>query len=144
MKQLFFLFLIISIFSCSNDVSNDNKNDNSKVSVTNKKSGPTIIQNKSVVVAKLISKEIKDEQNFSLIVKVLKVEDNSNYESIVVAGDEYTLKPGFYYDENNELSDNDRNRRLKELTTLNPGDEFKAEISLEHLKGWIISKVINQ
>ncbi len=144
MKQLFFLFLIISIFSCSNDVSNDSKNDNSKVSVTNKGPRPTIIQNKSVVVAKLISKEITDEQNFILTVKVLKVEDNSNYESIVVAGDEYTFKPGFYYDENNEISDNDRNRRLKELTALNPGDEFKAEISLEHLKGWIISKVINQ
>ena len=144
MKQLFFLFLIISIFSCSNDVSNDKKNDNSKVPIINKGPGPTIIQNKSVVVAKLISIEIIDEHNFSLKVKVLKVEDNLNYESIVVAGDEYTLKPGFYYDENKELSDNDRNRRLKELTALNPGDEFKAEISLEHLKGWIISKVINQ
>lgn len=144
MKQLFFLFLIISIFSCSNDVSNDKKNDNSKVPISNKGPGPTIIQNKSVVVAKLISIEIIDEHNFSLKVKVLKVEDNLNYESIVVAGDEYTLKPGFYYDENKELSDNDRNRRLKELTALNPGDEFKAEISLEHLKGWIISKVINQ
>ena len=124
MKQLFFLFLIISIFSCSNDVSNDN----SKVSVTDKGPGPTIIQNKSVVVAKLISIEIIDEHNFSLKVKVLKVEDNSNYQSIVVAGDEYTLKPGFYYDENKELSDNDRNRRLKELTALNPGDEIKVEI----------------
>ncbi len=144
MKQLFFLFLIIAIFSCSNDVSNDNKNDDSKVSVTDKGPGPTIIQNKSVVVAKLISKEITDEENFSLTVKVLKVEDNSNYQSIVVTGDKYTLKPGFYYDENKELSDNDRNRRLKELTALNPGDEFKAEISLEQLKGWIINKVINQ
>jgi len=144
MKQLFFLFLIISIFSCSNDVSNDNKNDNSKVSINNKGPGPTMIQNKSVVVAKLIRIEIIDEHNFSLRVKVLEVEDNSNYENLVVAGDEYTLNPGFYYDDNNELSDNDRNRRLKELTALNPGDEFKAEISLEHLKGWIINNVINQ
>ncbi len=143
MKQLFVLFLIISLFSCSNDVSKDNDNGDSKEPVTNKGPGPTIIQNKSVVVAELISIEIKDEQNYILIVKVLKVEDNSNYESLVVAGDEYTLKPGFYYDENSELSDNDRNRGLKELTALNPGEEFKAEISLEHLKGWIISKVLN-
>jgi len=142
MKQLFILFLIISLFSCSNDVSKDNDNGDSKEPVTNNGPGQSLIQNKSIVLAKLISKDVTDEINFTLKANVINVEEQSNYESIAVAGDEYTLKPGFYYDDNNEISDNERNIGLKKLAELNVGDEFKAEISLEQSTGWIINKVL--
>jgi len=142
MKQLFVLFLITSLFSCSNDVSKDNDNGDSKEPVTNKGPGQSLIQNKSVVLVRLISKEVTDEINFTLNAKVIKVEEKSNYESIAVAGDDYILKPNFYYDENNKIPDNERNLGLKELAELNAGDEFKAEISLEQSTGWIINKVL--
>jgi len=143
MKQFLFLLLTISILSCSNDMSNKNDKENIQTQPNNKIPGQTIKQNKSIVTAKLVSKEIIDEENFVLKVKVLEVEDNPNYESIAIVGEEYDLKPGFYFDENKEIPDNERNRGLKSLTILNAGDEFKAEISLEQLQGWIIHRVLN-
>ncbi len=143
MKQFLFLLLTISILSCSNDMSNKNDKGNIQTQPNNKIPGQTIKQNKSIVTAKLVSKEIIDEENFVLKVKVLEVEDNPNYDGIAIAGEEYELKPGFYFDENKEISDNERNRGLKSLTILNVGDEFKAEISLEQLQGWIIYRVLN-
>jgi hypothetical protein len=141
MKQLFVLLFILSIISCSNDVSKENEVD-SKEPVTNKGPGQTIQMNKSIVLVKLISKEVKDETNFNLRAKILNVEEKSNYESIAVAGEEYTLKPSFYYDENNKIPENERNKGLKELVELKAGDEFKAEISLEQSLGWTINKVL--
>ncbi len=143
MKQFLFLLLTISILSCSNNVSDKNDKGNIQTQSNNKISGQTIKQNKSIITAKLVSKEIIDEENFVLKVKVLEVEDNPNYESMAIAGEEYELKPGFYFDENKEIPDNERNRGLKRLTILNAGDQFKAEISLEQLQGWIIYRVLN-
>ena len=142
MKHFLFLLLSISILSCSNDMSNKNDKGNTQIPPNNKKPGQTVKQNKSIITAKLVSKEVADEQNFILKVKILGVEDNPNYESIAVAGEEYELKPGFYFDENKEIPDNERNRELKKLTTLNAGDDFRAEISLEQLQGWIVHRVL--
>lgn len=142
MNYFLFLLLSISILSCSNDISNKNDKGNTQNPSNNKNPGQTIKRNKSIVTAKLVSKEVTDEQNFILKVKILEVEDNPNYESMAVTGEEYELKPDFYFDENKEIPDNERNRELKKLTTLNAGDDFKAEISLEQLQGWIIHRVL--
>ena len=142
MKHFLILLLSISILSCSNDMSNKNDKIDTQIPSNNKNPGQTLKQNKSIVIAQLVSKEVTDEQNFILKVKVLKVEDNPNYESMAVTGEEYDLKPSFYFDENKKIPDNERNRRLKELTTLNAGDDFKAEISLEQMEGWIIHRVL--
>ena len=141
MKQLFVLLLILSCISCSNDVSKEDELDSEKP-VTTKGPGQTIQLNKSVVLARLISKEVEDETNFTLRAKVLNVEEKASYESIAVAGEEYILKPNFYYDVNNQIPENERNNGLKELAQLKEGDEFKAEISLEQSTGWIINKVL--
>jgi hypothetical protein len=141
MKQLFVLIFIISFISCSNDVSKENELD-SKKPVTNKDPAQTFQMNKSIVLARLVSMEVKGEMDFSLKAKVLNVERESGYESIAVAGDEYIFKPGFYYDENSKMPDNEGNNALKELVQLKAGDEFKAEISLDQSMGWIINKVL--
>lgn len=141
MNQLFVLLLVLSIISCSNDVSKENKVDSEKQVIT-KRPTQTIQINKSIVLARLISKKVKNETDFTIRVKILNVEENSNYESIAVAGEEYTLKPNFYYDEKNKISDNERNSGLKEIVKLNVGDEFNAEISLDQHLGWTINKVL--
>ena len=141
MKQIFLLLFILLFLSCSNDVSRENEED-SNPPVTSKGRGQTFQANKSFVLAKLISKEVKNETNFSLNVKVIKVEEKSGYESIAVAGEKYIFTPRFYYDENNNIPDNKHNDGLKKLTALKEGDEFKAEISLDQSLGWIINKVL--
>jgi hypothetical protein len=141
MKQLFVLLLVFSCISCSNDVSKENEL-NSEKPVTTKGPGQTLQINKSIVLAQVISKEVKDETDFSLKAKVLRVEKESSYESIAVEGDEYTFKPNFYYDENKNISNNERNNGLKELTKLKAGNEFIAEISLDQSLGWTINKVL--
>jgi hypothetical protein len=141
MKQLFVLLLILSCISCSNDVSKEDELDSEK-QVTTKGPGQTIQLNKSVVLARLISKEVEDETNFTLRAKVLNVEEKASYESIAVAGEEYILKPNFYYDESYQIPANERNNGLKELVELKTGDEFNAEISLDQSMGWTINKVL--
>jgi hypothetical protein len=141
MKQLFVLLLILSCISCSNDVSKEDELDSEKP-VTTKGPVQTIELNKSVVLLRLISKEVKEETNFTLRAKVLNVEEKTSYESIAVAGEEYILKPNFYYDENYQIPANERNNGLKELVELKTGDEFNAEISLDQYKGWTINKVL--
>jgi len=141
MKQLFVLLLILSCISCSNDVSKENELDSEKP-VTTKGPGQTIQINKSVVLVRLISKEVEDETNFTLRAKVLNVKEKTSYESIAVAGEEYILKPNFYYDENYQIPANERNNGLKELVELKTGNEFNAEISLDQSMGWTINKVL--
>ena len=103
---------------------------------------PAVIkQNISTVTAEIISKDVKNENDFVLNVKILDVETNPNYESIAVSGKDYQLTPAFYLDENREVADNEGNRNLKDLAGLNMGDRFKADISFSTLKGWSITKV---
>ena len=143
MKQLIVLLLLLSLASCSNDVSKENEVDSDKL-VTPQKSAQTIQINKSFVLARLISKDIRNERDFTIRVKILNVEENSNYESIAVVGEEYTLTPSFYYDEKDKIAENERNLGLIQIVKLNVGDEFNAEISLEQKLGWTIIKVIKQ
>ena len=142
MKQFLFLFLVISVISCSNDLSKKNDEEGTQTLPGNENAGQTIVQNKSIVTVKLIGKEVTDEENFVLKVTVLTVENGPNYESLATPGNEYELKPAFYFDENKEIPDNEQNMGLKKLAALNIGDVFKAEISLENLQGWVIHKVL--
>ena len=142
MKQFLFLFLVISIISCSNDLSKKNDEEGTQTLPGNENMGQTIVQNRSIVTVKLIGKEVTNEENFVLKVIVLAVENGPNYESLATPGNEYELKPAFYFDENKKIPDNEQNMGLKKLAALNIGDEFKAEISLENLQGWVIHKVL--
>ena len=142
MKQFLFLFLVISIISCSNDLSKKNDGEGTQTLPGNENAGQTIVQNRSIVTVKLIGKEVTNEENFVLKVLVLAAENGPNYESLATPGNEYELKPAFYFDENKEIPDNEQNMGLKKLAVLNIGDEFKAEISLENLQGWVIHKVL--
>ena len=141
MKQLIVLLLLLSLASCSNDVSKENEVDSDKL-VTPQKSAQTIQINKSFVLARLIGTYARSETDFTIRVKILNVEENSNYESIAVAGEEYTLTPSFYYDEKDKIANNERNRGLKGIVKFNVDDEFNAEISLDQKLGWTIIKVL--
>lgn len=142
MKALLLILMSITIFSCSNDVSKKENNRGEQNTNPGKNPGQTIALNKSIVLAELISKSVTDEFNFTLKVKTLEVEEDGNTLSMAVKGEEYTLTPAYYTDENKEIPDNDRNSGLKSLTKLNTGDKFKAEISLEQPEGWIIYRVL--
>ncbi len=139
---LFSLILLTLLFGCCNSKPINenielNKNTNQNLS------GPaSIVQNLSIVTARIDQVLYKDETDYQLKVTVLVVEENDAYTSIAVSGSEYLLTPNFRY-ENEELMKSDVNESLKKLSKLSKGKEFKAEISLENQKGWFIQKVLS-
>ena len=145
MKYIFVLLsfmlltLIIGCCNCkpTNETIELNKN------INQNQPGPaSIVQNLSVVKARIDEVLYKDETDYQLKVTVLVVEENDGYTSIAVPGNEYLLTPNFRY-ENEKLIQNNVNESLKKLSKLSKGNEFKAEISLENQKGWFIQKVLS-
>jgi hypothetical protein len=137
--SLLVLFLIPFIISCGTC---KNNTENIKEENIQKQNNPTsIVQNVSVVTARVDEVILKTETDYKIKVTVLTVEEKSDKPSIAVPGNEYVLQPNFYYD-NNKLVENDVNDSLKKLSKLEKGKTFKAEISLENQKGWFIQKVL--
>jgi hypothetical protein len=102
----------------------------------------SIVQNLSIVTARIDDVIFKSETDYQLKVTVLVVEQNDSYNNIAVPGNEYLLTPNFRYD-NDKLMINEVNESLKNLGKLSKGKEFKAEISLENKNGWFIQKVLS-
>lgn len=137
---LFSFMLLPLLFGCSNC-----KPTNQTIGLDKSinQSGPTsIVQNQSIVTARVDEVIFKDEIDYQLKVTILVVEQNDAYPSIAVPGNEYLLTPNFRYD-NEKLMSSDVNESLKKLSKISKGKEFKAEISLENLKGWYIQKVLS-
>jgi len=132
--------LLPFLFSCSNCKPINN---NVTVDKNIKQSGPaSIVQNISVITARVDEVLFKDETDYQIRVTVLVVEEKNSFPSIAVPGNEYLLAPNFRYD-NENLMKSDVNDSLKKLGKLSKGKEFKAEISLENQKGWFIQKVLS-
>jgi hypothetical protein len=109
---------------------------------TNQTTPTSIVQNLSIVTARIDDVIFKSETDYQLKVTVLTVEQNDSYSNIAVPGNEYLLTPNFRYD-NDKLMSNEVNESLKTLGKLSKGKEFKAEISLENKNGWFIQKVLS-
>lgn len=109
---------------------------------TNQTVPASIVQNLSIVTARVDEVLFKGETDYQLKVTVLVVEQTAAYPSIAVPNNEYLLTPNFRYD-NEKLMNSDINESLKKLGKLSKGKEFKAEISLENQKGWFIQKVLS-
>lgn len=144
MKKLSLLYLILSLsifISCSNCKHTNQSGGQEKIiSETN----PTaIVQNISIVTARVDEVIYNAETEYQLKVTVLVVEETSdNRVSIATPGQEYLLTPNFRYD-GDKIMDTDINDDLKTLSKISKGKEFKAEISLENQKGWFIQKVLS-
>jgi hypothetical protein len=142
MRLAFILLSVLStavIISCSNCKPTNETAGQEKI-----KTNPTaIVQNLSLVTARVDKVSFKSETDYQIKVTVLVVEESEdNNKSIATPGEEYLLTPNFRYN-NNELMNSDINESLKKLSKLSKGKEFKAEISLENEKGWFIQKVIS-
>ena len=134
------IFLIPLVLSCSNcKTSVDNKNTGEN---TNQKTPTSIVQNSSIVTAVVKEVKFNSETDYQIVVTVTEVEQNDDKPVIAVKGNDYTLKPNFRYD-GDKLLESDINSSLKKLGKLSKGKIFKAEISLENLKGWFIQNVIS-
>lgn len=145
MKKLFIIFLLfqLSIFiSCSNC---KHSTKNVEQVNTHQDNNPTsIVQNLSIVTARIDEVIYNDETDYQLKVTVLVVEEMSDKKvSIATPGQEYLLTPNFRYD-GDKIMDSDVNNDLKKLSKISKGKEFKAEISLENQKGWFIQKVLSK
>jgi hypothetical protein len=143
MKLVFFvitLFTLPLIISCSNCKNTTEKN--TEINILNKKNPTAIVQNVSVVIARVDDVIFSSDTDYKLKVTVLTVEEKSDKPSIAVPGNEYLLNPNFRYDEN-KIIENDVNRSLKNLGKIEKGKTFKAEISLENNNGWFIQNVLN-
>jgi hypothetical protein len=132
-----FLPLLISCSNCKDSTKT------SQVDNVQTQSNPTsIVQNLSVVTARVDEVLLKTETDYQIKATVLVVEQNDDRPSIAAPGNDYLLTPNFRYD-NDKLMNSDINESLKKLSQLSKGKEFKAEISLENEKGWFIQKVIS-
>jgi hypothetical protein len=142
MRLAFILFSVLFmavIISCSNCKPTNETVGQDKIKT---ETNPTaIVQNISLVTARVDKVLFKSETDYQIKVTVLVVEQHDDKQSIATPGEEYLLIPNFRYD-NNKLMDSDINESLKKLSKLTKGKEFKAEISLENEKGWFIQKVI--
>jgi hypothetical protein len=131
--------LLPFLLSCSNCKPINN---NVTVDKNIQQSGPaSIVQNISVITARVDEVLFENETDYQLRVTVLVVEEKNSFPSIAVPGNEYLLTPNFRYD-NEKLLKSDVNDSLIKLGKLSKGKEFKAEISLENQKGWFIQKVL--
>lgn len=143
MKIVFFVCLLFIplLLSCSNCKETSL---NKEITTTQDQKNPTsIVQNISIVTARIESIVFNSDTDYKIKATVLTVEEKSDKPSIAVPGNEYLLQPKFYYD-NNELVANDVNESLKKLSKMEKGKTFKAEISLENQKGWFIQKVFSE
>ncbi|MBK7228773.1 MAG: hypothetical protein IPH97_07880 [Ignavibacteriales bacterium] len=143
MKIVFFVCLLFIplLLSCSNCKETSL---NKEITTTQDQKNPTsIVQNISIVTARIESIVFNSDTDYKIKATVLTVEEKSDKPSIAVPGNEYLLQPKFYYD-NNELVVNDVNESLKKLSKMEKGKTFKAEISLENQKGWFIQKVLSE
>ena len=143
MKIVFFVCLLFIplLLSCSNCKETSL---NKEITTTQDQKNPTsIVQNISIVTARIESIVFNSDTDYKIKATVLTVEEKSDKPSIAVPGNEYLLQPKFYYD-NNELVVNDVNESLKKLSKMEKGKTFKAEITLENQKGWFIQKVLSE
>lgn len=136
---IIFLFSVPFLISCG---SCNHTSENKLESNINMQNNPTaIVQNISVVTARIDAIEFTSETDYKIKATVLTVEEKSDKPSIAVPGNEYVLQPNFRYDDG-KLLENDVNSVLKSLSKLEKGKTFKAEISLENQKGWFIQNVL--
>jgi len=145
MKKLFIIFLLFQLpifISCSN-CKHSTKNVE-QVNIHQDNNPTSIVQNLSIVTARIDEVLFNDETDYQLKVTVLVVEEMSDKKvSIATPGQEYLLTPNFRYD-GDMIMDSDVNNDLKKLSKISKGKEFKAEISLENQKGWFIQKVLSK
>lgn len=145
MKKLFIIFLLFQLpifISCSN-CKHSTKNVE-QVNIHQDNNPTSIVQNLSIVTARIDEVLFNDETDYQLKVTVLVVEEMSDKKiSIATPGQEYLLTPNFRYD-GDKIMDSDVNNDLKKLGKISKGKEFKAEISLENQKGWFIQKVLSK
>lgn len=136
---LVLVFISLQIISCSNckDTANNDEQEKNKLV----KPPTAIVQNLSIVTARVEEVIYKSETEYQIKATVLVVEESDSHTSIATPGQEYLLTPNFRYD-NEVLMNSDVNDSLKKISKLSKGQEFKAEISLENGKGWFIQKVL--
>ena len=132
--------ILLLLISCSN--CKDSTKTNQDVTVQTQSNPTSIVQNLSVVTARVDEVLFKSETDYQIKATVLAVEQNDDRPSIATPGNDYLFSPNFRFD-NDKLMDSDINEALKKLSKVSEGKEFKAEISLENEKGWFIQKVIS-
>ncbi len=138
---IIFLFSVPFLISCG---SCNHTSENKLESNINMQNNPAaIVQNISVVTARIDAIEFTSETDYKIKATVLTVEEKSDKPSIAVPGNEYVLQPNFRIgDDGVIMSNNEVNSKLKKLSKLEKGKTFKAEISLENQKGWFIQNVL--
>lgn len=128
--------------SCSSkDCVHENEKNNT-TQLNNQIQNTTVAINRTNAVCKIVD-ILKSDKNISLIIKVVSVNAEDNYPSFAVVDAEYTVQPAFAIEENGELIQNERNKRLNSLHKMKKGDSFNCYLSYENMKGWFIYDIIN-
>lgn len=143
MKQTIFSYLSATLLffllgCCSSDKSEENDKSLHPIQT------PTTIQeNRSTVVAQVLTYYENKENNFVLKIKVLQIEDDGSFPSLATVGYDYFCSPNFAVDENGALMQSEKNDNLYKLKNVSSGKKIKTEIFFQPKTGWHIDKFIS-
>lgn len=143
MKQKYFsylsaILLFFLIGCCSSEKVEENKK------TPQPPNPPTTIQeNRSTVVAEVLSRYNNTQDNFVLKIKVLQLLDDGAFPSFATTGYDYFCAPNFAVDENGSLMQNEKNENLNQLKNVSAGNKIKIEFFFQPKTGWHIDKFIS-
>ncbi|MBM4175636.1 MAG: hypothetical protein FJ213_09610 [Ignavibacteria bacterium] len=126
-------FIILALSSCSKK-EHQTQTDQGEV-----KSPTTIQDNRSLVQVKILSIYKKNDEDYSLKLRLITCEDIGSLPSMAAAGDEIMVSPNFYLDERGKINSADqRNQKLKSLSNKREGDTVNLILKLTLKMGWLI------
>lgn len=107
------------------------------------KTPTTIQENRSTVLAEVLSYYENKENHFVLKLKVVELFEDGAYPSLAQLNFDYFCSPNFALDENGMRLENDKNKNLDQLKMISSGKKFKTEIFFQPKTGWFINNVIS-
>lgn len=92
-----------------------------------------------MIVACVDSLNMIDSLSFSLSLSIIDVKHREGMESLAEGGQALTARPQFVLDSSGRPEPEDeRNKRLLSLRSVQQGDTIRATISLNPSAGWVI------
>ena len=144
--KIFVPILFLFLSSCCTNVSKNEKiNRQTKINKSFPASPTTITDNQSIITARVEELNVSDKNNYSIDAMIVNVDENPAYQNMAVKGNVYKLFPNYILNDDKEIdfsSHQENNQKLRQLSQLKKGDEFRAIIFMGKGNKWYIQKVL--
>ncbi len=142
MQKIFFTVYSLALFFLFGCCASEKEKENDKP-IQPPKPPTTIQENRSHVLAEVLSYYENKENQFVLKINVLELFDDGAFPSIAQLGYDYFCSPNFAINEDGSQIDNEKNQNLNQLKNISSGTKIKAEIFFQPTTGWHIDKFIS-